>query len=210
MKVFLIVALLLCIDCNALAQVSSKSFTRRVSREVQIIDSDYVFSIPRKLRNEENDTGLYGLLNKRVLSGYICAYAYSDSFFRRKLCLLQLDSMNKTRLDTVYNIDPISANPADQFSLISKDRDNSRKITLKYQVLEDWHFDKTTGRTTIDIIGIAPMIDDYGDDGIYKRTFSLYWVKYNDAKTLLDFYKQSHPNTNFALSVWNDFFTDKE
>ena len=85
-------------------------------------------------------------------------------------------------------------------------RDFDPTVIRKYRILEEWAFNPRTGKTDIQITGIAPMLEVYGEDGSYRGSKSMFWVRYNDARPVVEKYDQMHPNHTLASLIWDDYF----
>ena len=189
---------------QAKPSVSQPVWTKRVSRLISIADTGDIEK--RKLRDESNGVSLAELLMDNVLKGKIRAYTAADSRLTQQLTLPQINMVMNGKPDTIEIEDPITKKRLKK--IITRDFVYS-EIT-HFRVLEEWSFDHPSAKTTIQIIGIAPVKDVYGDDGSFRGRMSLCWLRYEDVRAILEQYEQSHPSVNLALSVWNNYFTETE
>ena len=116
----------------------------------------------------------------------------------------QVAEMLSTKPDSITMDDPITGK---HITKIFKP-DVPYDLMYMYRVLEEWKFDRATGKTNIQIVAIAPMMDIYGDEGTFHGRRTQYWVKYNEVREILERYEHSHPDTNLSLAVWKDYFSE--
>ena len=184
--------------------VTQPVWTKRVSRLISIVDTGNVEK--RKLRDESNGVSLAELLTDNALKGKIRAFSAADSKLIELLAPGQLHDIIDGRPDTIEIEDPISGKV---FKKVIKRDFNYNEVT-HFRILEEWSFDRETAKTNIQIIGIAPVKDVYGDDGTFRGRMSLYWLRYDDVKNILAQFERTHPNANIALGVWTSYFTENE
>jgi hypothetical protein len=77
-----------------------------------------------------------------------------------------------------------------------------------YRILENWLYDPLSGVTTIDISGVAPVLDVYGDAGDYRGTHALFWVKWKDLLPGLVGYKKHQSQIGLDNLIWAEYFKD--
>ena len=96
---------------------------------------------------------------------------------------------------------------AEQVKIVHKDVDYYSPIH-KYRILEEWVFDPHTGRTEIQITGIAPIREIHDEDGNFRGVQAMFWVKYNDARSIIARYEQNNPGNTIAGHIWHDYFSN--
>ena len=85
------------------------------------------------------------------------------------------------------------------------------EIIRFFRLVEDWTFDKSSGKTKIQLKAVAPAREIVGDDGVYRGIVATFWSKYEDVLNILAMYAQSHPDNNLAWNTWNNYFySDKK
>jgi len=78
----------------------------------------------------------------------------------------------------------------------------------QYQVKEEWIFDKESSRMFVRIIGIAPMMKTYLQDGtpVSNEAFPIFWIYYPDLRPVLA-KREVYNNKNFgARMTWEELF----
>jgi len=177
-------------------------WTRRVSRLISIADTTDLSN--RKLRQEDKSVPLSEILCKMVAEGKVKAYTGYDSRFAQLLTKREISQLLTPAPDTLQIEDPVSG------KMIRKivKKDIHYEDIVKFRILEEWTYNKSTGNTAIQIIGIAPVRDVYGDNGDYRGHQSLFWLKYADVQSVLKKYEEQHPVKNISMAVWNDYLAE--
>ncbi len=105
--------------------------------------------------------------------------------------------------DTVIQLDP--ENPDREVAVEVNNTLGWDKIT-KYRVKEVWFFDTKTSSMQVRIIGIAPVMEDYDDNGNYRGDMTMYWVPYVSLRNLLatkEVYNAQNGSQHYS---WDDLF----
>ena len=137
-----------------------------------------------------------------IKAGKLTAYATYDNDFTTKLTAEGLKEITKTKTDTVIITDPVAGK--EEMKIVHMDFNYN--AIHKYRVLEEWTFNPNTGKTDIQITGIAPVRDIYGTDGTFRGVQAMFWVHFNDIHSILARYEQYHPDNTIAMHVWDDYF----
>ncbi len=154
------------------------------------------------LADVSNDSLLSEVLINALRAGKLTAYASFDCNFTTKLSISQIKEMTASRIDTQIIVDPVKNEEIQKIIV----RDFDPTVIHRYRILEEWGLNPRTGKTDIQITGIAPMIDVYGDDGVFRGRKSMFWLKFNDARAILTRYDQTHPTHTIASLIWDDYF----
>ncbi len=193
-RIQLIFTALLCLlTAGATAQTTPPSYTNRVSRLIYMGDSTVNGKRRMNTLNEK--------LTKLVLDGKLQAYSTFDSRFTEKKTALQM----KYKLfpsDTVEIEDPVTNQVIRKIITSTVNYDDVRYI----RVLEEWKFDAETGTSHIQIAGIAPVKDEYGDDGVFRGRVAMYWLRYADVQPILEQYEKEYPDQCFSAALWTNYF----
>lgn len=72
----------------------------------------------------------------------------------------------------------------DMIEVLSPDSIQSDAIT-RYQIKEDWVFDKQQSRMEVRILGIAPMRERFAEDGSSLGYTTLFWIYFPEARPIL-------------------------
>ena len=181
---------------NSLATVWKK----QVARVIDMQEPED--TIVHHLRDAGNNTTLTEMMVNAIKTGNVAAYSNYDNTFSTKLTIAQINEMTSSKLDTVVMTDPVTGKEV--MKIIS--RDMNYDLIHKFRLLEDWTFNPGTGKTEIQIVGIAPIREIYGEDGSFRGVQAMFWLHYNDALPIISHYEQYHPNNTIAEHIWNDYF----
>ena len=163
---FVIIALCTCFNVSAQVEhASANVWKRTVSR---IIDA------PQQNSGSKEDTIFAEMIIRAVRAGKTPAYSAFDAHFSHRLTMSEILGTDVSPIDTQFITDPKTGK--DTFLTPSGFQFNFTTIK-KYRILEDWIFDPHTGKTDIQINGIAPMLDVYGDDGVYRGSRAMFWLR---------------------------------
>ena len=79
-------------------------------------------------------------------------------------------------------------------------------IVTKYRVKEDWIFDRNLGRMQARIIGVAPILEIYNEDGSFRASQAVFWFYYPEMRDMLAQYEVFNPDNDVARMTWDDYF----
>jgi hypothetical protein len=153
------------------------------------------------LRNLRNDTVLLEMIVNAVMAGKITAYSSWDHYFTTKLSPKEMQEMLLSKPDTVTMVDPVTGK--EMMKIVNHDFDYG--AVTKWRIYEQWSFNRETGHTDIQIVGIAPMLEVYVD-GNYRGMKPLFWIRYADITGILARYEEYYPNNFLAGKIWDDYF----
>jgi len=192
---FLIFAVL-----SADAQTDNGCWRKRVGRIIDIApSSDSAVSkskVPRK------SATLMGMIVDAIHAGTLIAYSSFDAHFTTKLSVESIEERWATQTDTAVVIDPITG--LKETKIV--DEGFNYGAISKYRILEEWTFNPNTGKTEIQITGIAPIREIYDADGRFRGVQAMFWVRYCDVRSIIDKYDQMHPGKTIESYIWNDYF----
>jgi gliding motility associated protien GldN len=106
------------------------------------------------------------------------------------------------KADTNYVEDPVTG---ELKAIVNVKMFNPDEIT-KYQLKEDWIFDKNIGRMVVRIIGFAPFYDKKNADGSFRMSLPLFYVYYPDIRANNAKYEVYNPENDVYRYSWDDFF----
>lgn len=136
-------------------------------------------------------------------SGKAIGYSNLDMTLATRLNNYELDDILGRREDRIEIVDPITGKVA--VKVIKRDVDYS--IIDRYRILEEWTFDPITCKTQVQILGIAPVRNIYGDDGVFRGVQGMFWLHYNEVKPVIDKYDMLHPDNTVSNAIWSDNFS---
>jgi len=198
-KYFKLLVAALIISSAAVAQ-SSGVWKKTVYRTLELGQKED--TVKRHLTDVTNDTTLFEIIANAIKAGKLPAYANYDHNFTTRFTSAQLKEMMGNKSDTTLIVDPVT-NTEKQ---IIVHHEFNYDAVHKYRLLEEWSFDPATGKTDIRIEGIAPLREIYGDDGNLRGEQAMFWLRYSDARQVLNRYDKLHPAKPFASLIWEDYF----
>ena len=79
----------------------------------------------------------------------------------------------------------------------------------RYQIKEEWVFDKESSRLHVRILGIAPMKTIHQPDGSFRAVTPVFWVYYPDLRPMLAKYEAYNGKNFGARMSWEELFESR-
>jgi hypothetical protein len=173
---------------------------------------DQMFDIPRiiemgvpedtvvyKLTDISPDTPITVSLVNKIRAKQIDVFDSKDSMLAKKLTVNEFNKpfQWKYREGGNYGIGPTEP-------------DCIFYRNYSYKILEYKKYDLNTFVITITPLAIAPQLIQYCSPKIEKEPGNMFWIKFNDFKTILPKYEQYHPTNTFAQKLWQSYFQTPE
>jgi len=152
-------------------------------------------------QGKTKDKPLLKMIEDAVDAGKMTAYDPQQPDLSMKMPMKDFRSIFNTLTDTTEVSDPISGTVTVVFTTHGLVPD----AVYHYKVTEEWSFDPASGKINVQIASIAPSIDIYGDDNVYRGSRSLFRISYKDLCELLkrEDPKQLNKLTNY---IWQANF----
>jgi len=141
----------------------------------------------------------FTILMTAAMEGEITAYGTEDDKFSYPLEPEEVASMGAT-VDTIITFDPETYE--EQIQVVRNDL-NPEDIK-QFRMKEIWFFDEESSRLDVRILGIAPLRDEYDENGNYKYTLPLFWVYYPDCRETLARYQVFNAGNDASPLTWED------
>jgi len=188
-----------CLLCTCVFAHAQEGYVPDLAWKKTVIRTIY---LAPKEDNVKQDTSLLEMLVNTIKAGNLAAYEPYGANFSKTINLERLDEIINGKVDTLpmahwITNTAIKTLPHAGFSYDS---------IHKYRVLEEWTLNPQTGRTEIQITGVAPVKDIIGDDNVYRGSQAMFFVHYSEALPVLERYAQSHRGRSLASLIWNDYF----
>jgi gliding motility associated protien GldN len=145
------------------------------------------------------------ILIDAVKKGKIAAYNPLDDAFTTPMDLEAIERSLGGSVDSELVIDPITLE--EQWTRVETEF-NVNSVS-KYQIKEDWLFDRNAGRMVVRIIGIAPLVDRYDEGGNFRGSLALFWLYYPDLRKILANYEVYNPLNDINRISWSDYFDNR-
>jgi gliding motility associated protien GldN len=79
----------------------------------------------------------------------------------------------------------------------------------RYQIKEEWVFDKQSSRMEVRILGIAPELTILNDDGSFRAVLPIFWVYYPDLRPMLAKFEAYNGKNYGARMSWEELFESR-
>ena len=146
----------------------------------------------------------FTILMNAATEGEITAYGTDDDKFSYPLEPDEVASMGAT-VDTIITFDPETYE--EQIQVVRNDL-NPEDIK-QFRVKEIWFFDENYSSLDKRILGIAPLRDEYDENGNYKYTLPLFWVYYPECREILARYQVFNAGNDASPMSWEDMLESR-
>lgn len=176
----------------------------------RIIDTREKMNLPFNYSADEDNGNqrFISILLHSINSGELTAFSGDDDRFTTPITPQQaIDAFGNGGKDTVPTYD--------QEGNITGYQVRTKEINpdsiYKFEVKEEWIFDKETSRLYVRILGIAPVMPYYLSTGqqVAGSDRPLWWVYYPDARPVLAKYEVYNPKNFAARMSWEDLFESR-
>ena len=211
MRNLILIALICFATTYCHAGTRDSILTKHVYRVVNIIDTSFSSTdyYKLKLTPQDIETPFCQALVDLAIGHQINVYASVDSSFSFPLNdLKRADFFVLPKADTEVQEDTVTG----QRIIRIVQCDFKIDDITKYKVMEDWSYNRNTGKTNIHVVALAPLQDVYefkNGDYKYTGTHTSLWFKYDDIKGVLKKYANQYPAKNIPLAIWEDYFSEK-
>ncbi len=143
------------------------------------------------------------ILLDAVKKGKIQAYGILDDRFTQ---VLDMEAFNTAVGGTWDTVDVPDINTGEITQEIRRREFDVNSVT-RFRLKEDWVFDRNTGRLTVQIVGLAPLQDQYDPNtGAFLYSGPLFWLYYPDLRKVLANYEVYNPQNMLHRMTWADYF----
>lgn len=122
----------------------------------------------------------FTILMEAAEASEITVYSVEDDKFSIPLTPDEVASMGAS-VDTIATVDPETYEETFQIVRNEVNPGDVKRFRLK----EIWFFDEETSTMQVRILGIAPLIEEFDDNGNFKYERPMFWVYYPEAREVL-------------------------
>jgi gliding motility associated protien GldN len=122
----------------------------------------------------------FTILMEAAEAGEITVYSVEDDNFSIPLTPDEVASMGAS-VDTIATVDPETYEETYQ---VVRNEVNPGDVK-RFRIKEIWFFDEETSTMQVRILGIAPLIEEFDDNGNFKYERPMFWVYYPEAREVL-------------------------
>lgn len=143
----------------------------------------------------------FEIITRAALEGELTAYSTETDDFTYPLTATDLDRM-------LHRYDTVEVWPEDLMSPVPTVVANEiyYEDIKRFRIKEIWYFDSKTSSLNVRILGIAPMMDVYDENGNYKYEKPLFWINYPEARDILAREAVYITGNEAARLTWEDLF----
>lgn len=183
---------------------SDVMWKKRVWRE---IDTRQKQNMPFRYDGDGQSGGgsFIEILLDAIKRGKVKAYSTADDRFTTAMTKDEVMEQLTGKSDTIPVENPVTGEI--ELKVIKKDF-NPDAVT-KYRLKEDWYFDRNLGRMVVRIIGFAPLIDRYNEDGSFRASAPMFWLWYPELREVLVQYEVFNPENDVARMNWDEFMENR-
>ncbi|MCB9274625.1 MAG: gliding motility protein GldN [Lewinellaceae bacterium] len=144
---------------------------------------------------------LFTILQEAAESGEITVYSTEDDKFSVPLTPDEVASMGAS-VDTIATVDPETYEETFQ---IVRNEVNPTDVK-RFRIKEIWFFDEESSTLQVRVLGIAPLIEEFDDNGNFKYERPMFWVYYPAARQVLGREKVFNVGNDNNPMTWEDIF----
>ena len=186
-------------------------YRQRVWREIDVHQKMNLPFTYKAFEDNGNQRFISILLNL-IKSGEITAFdATADDRFTTPMTFKQIAEamVGKPQVLSVPNfaLDPDGSKGIMHDTTISQDFNPDQ--VERYEIKEEWVFDKESSRMHVRILGIAPLKSIYNSDGSFRDVTPIFWVYYPDMRPMLAKYEAYNGKNYGARMSWEELFESR-
>src|SRR5882724_12562540 len=186
-------------------------YRQRVWREVDVHEKMNLPFVYKASEDNGNQRFISILLNL-IHSGDVTAFdATIDDRFTTPMTFRQIAESMVGKPHTIQ-IPDMTQDP-DGSKGLTKDttiqEDFNPDQVERYEIKEEWVFDKESSRMYVRILGIAPEKTIYNADGSFRAVLPIFWVYYPDLRTFLAKYEAYNGKNFGARMSWEELFESR-
>jgi gliding motility associated protien GldN len=186
-------------------------YRQRVWREIDVHEKMNLPFVYKATEDNGNQRFIYILLNG-IKAGQITAFdANVDDRFTTPMTFQQIAN---NLVGTPHSIQiPDAVNDPDGSKGLMKDTTISEEFNPdaveRYQIKEEWVFDKESSRLHVRILGIAPEKTILNPDGSFRAVLPIFWVYYPEIRPILAKYEAYNGKNFGARMSWEELFESR-
>ena len=186
-------------------------YRQRVWQEIDVHEKMNLPFVYKATEDNGNQRLIYILLNA-IKAGQITAFdATVDDRFTTPMTFKQIADGLVGKPTTVQV--PDMANDPDGSKGLMRDtliqQEFDPEAVERYQIKEEWVFDKESSRLHVRILGIAPEKTIKNPDGSFRAVTPIFWVYYPDLRPMLAKYEAYNGKNFGARMSWEELFESR-
>ena len=186
--------------CRAQVPLSHPAWQKVIAREIET--GQRLEQRAARSAKTNGDNMLAKMMYDAVKAGRVKGWSNLDVTMQTVLTKEYMDDVGL--LDSIITIDPVTGKETTKKNQSTP----VYKYCHKFRMREEWTYNPASGKTEIQILGIAPVRDVFGDDGEFRGEQAMFWLRYADAVAIINEYEKTHPGSAFTKRIWNDNFSE--
>jgi gliding motility associated protien GldN len=149
----------------------------------RVIDLNEKINLPFKYplsKSVVDRCNLIDVIMDGTLAGCLTAYSPMDDEFTRPMTIAEVQVLGGG-VDTIEVQNP---NPPYDYTKQIIKKELKRDLVVEYRLKEEWFFDKQRSVMDVRIIGIAPIMNDFDEEGNLRGKKLLFWIYFPEARKL--------------------------
>jgi gliding motility associated protien GldN len=186
-------------------------YRQRVWREIDVHEKMNLPFVYKASEDNGNQRFISILLNL-IHSGDVTAFdATIDDRFTTPMTFRQIAESMVGKPHTIQipdmTIDPDGSKGLTKDTTIQEDFNPDQ--VERYEIKEEWVFDKESSRMYVRILGIAPEKTILNADGSFRAVVPIFWVYYPDLRSFLAKYEAYNGKNFGARMSWEELFESR-
>jgi gliding motility associated protien GldN len=155
---------------------------------------------------DDNGSQMFiNILLKAVSTGQVTAFSTNDDRFTTVMTPAEINRLTRGVFDTAEIRELGDPNVIKEYLVTRKAFDP--KTVTKIRIKEEWVFDREASRMFCRIIGIAPVMTRYNDNGTERGSVPLFWIYYPDLRPVLANHEvYNAKNQGNGSMTWEELF----
>jgi gliding motility associated protien GldN len=180
-------------------------YAEKVWRELDLREK--INSVFRYETQDDNGSQIFvDILLKAVQSGEVTAF--SDERFTTPMSKDEINQQTAGGYDTSDRTD--INDPSKIVARVVTLKSFNSKDVIKLRIKEEWVFDKEASRMIVRILGIAPLLTRFHENGQERGSTVMFWVYYPDLRPILTKYEVYNPkNMGNSRMTWEELFESR-
>ncbi len=185
-------------------------YRQRVWREIDVhekMNLPFVYAA-----TEDNGSQMFiNILLNAIKGGDVTAFDPNDDRFTTPYTFKQIAEKMVGKPKTMqvpdFKADPDGSKGLMHDTTISEEFNPA--MVERYQIKEEWVFDKESSRMYARILGIAPLQTITNSDGSFRAVTPIFWVYYPDLRPMLTKYEAYNGKNYGARMSWEELFESR-
>ncbi len=144
----------------------------------------------------------FDILMEGVMDGTLTAYGINDEDDFTETLSKDEAAQLVSEVDTFVSFDPETYEETIEVAYNDLNPEDIRR----YRIKEIWFFDEETSTLQVRILGIAPLKEEYDDQGNFLYELPMFWIYYPDARESLAREIAFNENNDASPMTWHDIF----